>query len=171
METLTENMNNLQRAIYGTNLINKLSIDNLNLVLPQLETYLNKKICLASGSNAKNFVIELLSYNDNEKGQNLRTFIKFERNNIILFQDVTVKNKTYEGGGYGVDYYENNIIIGSLKDGVLTTIEPLEQIIQSYSLSTVFCPQKVKETKDKIKKLETELSDLQRTIYQFKNIY
>lgn len=171
MKTLTENMTNLERAIYGTNLINKLTIDNLNLVLPQLQNYLNKKICLATGNGAKSFNINLLEYSDKETGQSLRTFIKFERNNIILFQDVTVKNKTYESGGYGVNYYENQIVLGSLIDGVLITIDSLEQLIQAYSLSNVFCPQKVKETKEKIKDLKEQISNLERTVYQFKNIY
>lgn len=169
--TDTTTLTSLERSIYGTNLINKLTIQNLRKVLPQLETYKGKKICLANGSKAKIFDIELFSYSDKEAGQNLRTFIKFERNSVILFQDVTVKDKNYQGGGYGVSYYKNEIDLGYLTDGVLTEITTLYDIEQSYSLGAEFCAKKVKETKDKIEQLKSEISKLESSIYQFKGNY
>lgn len=176
MKTIdTTTLTSLERSIYGTNLINKLTIQNLRKVLPQLETYKGKKICLANGSKAKIFDIELLSYSDKEVGQHLRTFIKFEQfartEKIILFQDVTVKDKNYESGGYGVSYYKNEIDLGYLTNGVLTEITTLYDVEQSYSLGTEFCAKKVKETKDKIEQLKSEVSKLESSIYQFKGNY
>lgn len=167
----TENLTSLERSIYGTNLINRLTIENFNLVLPQLKEHLNKKVCLASGNSAKNFKIELLSYSDKDKGQNLRTYIKFQGERVILFQDVTVKDKVYSSGGYSVNYYKNEIEIGTLKDGILISVENIEQLLSSYSLSIVFCAKEVKETKDKIEQLKSEVSKLERTVYQFKSNY
>ena len=173
--TDTTTLTSLERSIYGTNLINKLTIQNLRKVLPQLETYKGKKICLASGSKAKIFDIELFSYSDKEAGQNLRTYIKFETfcnvEKIILFQDVTVKDKNYQGGGYGVSYYKNEIDLGYLINGVLTEITTMYDIEQSYSLGAEFCAKKVKETKDKIEQLKSEVSKLEHSIYQFKGSY
>ena len=170
----TTTLTSLDRAIYGTNLINKLTIENLKKVLPQLEAYKGKKICLANGSKAKIFNIELLSYTDNN-GQYLRTYIHFEFygsvERVSLFQDVTIKDKNYNGGSYGVSYYKNEINIGSMTNGVLTDIETLQQIVQSYQLGKEFSAKEVKETKEKIQQLKDEVSNLESLIYPFKNNY
>ena len=42
--TDTTELTSLERAIFGTNLINRLTIQNLKKVLPQLEAYRGKKI-------------------------------------------------------------------------------------------------------------------------------
>lgn len=167
----TTKLTSLERAVYGTNLINKLTIENVNKIIPQLQQFLNKKVELANGSNAKNFVIELHKFS-NDNGQNLRSYLHFDYNGLNLKNDVTVKVKNYEGGGYGVDYYKNEIKLATTdNNGVLISIENLEQIIFSYELSKVFDAKEVKETKDKIEQLKNELSKLERSIYQFKNIY
>ena len=144
----TTTLTSLERAIYGTNLINRLTIENLKKVLPQLEAYKGKKICLANGSKAKIFNIELLSYTDNN-GQHLRTYIHFEFygsvEKVSLFQDVTIKDKNFDGGGYGVTYFKNDIYIGSMTNGVLTDVETLQQIEHSYGLGVDFCAKKVKK--------------------------
>ena len=169
----TTELTSLERAIFGTNLINRLTIQNLKKVLPQLEAYKGKKICLASGSKSKIFNIDLLSYTDNN-GQHLRTYIHFEFygsvEKVTLFQDVTIKDKNYNGGGYGVSYYKNEINIGSMTNGVLTDIETLQQIEQSYQLGKEFSAKEVKETKEKIQQLRDEVSSLESQIYPFKNL-
>lgn len=170
----TTTLTSLERAIYGTNLINRLTIENLKKVLPQLEAYKGKKICLANGSKAKIFNIELLSYTDNN-GQHLRTYIHFEFygsvEKVSLFQDVTIKDKNFDGGGYGVTYFKKEINIGSMTNGVLTDVETLQQIEYSYGLGVEFCAKKVRETKDRIKQLKDEISSLESSIYPFKNNY
>jgi hypothetical protein len=167
-------MTNLERAVFGANLINKLSLENVTKVLPQLESYIDKKICLANGTRAKIFEVELLKFS-NDLGQTLRTYITFDFfgsvERVNLHQDVTVKNKNYDGGGYGVDYFRQDVSIGFMQGGVLTKVESLEQIIFSYGFKVEFCAKKVKETKDKIEQLKTELQNLESTIYQFKNTY
>ena len=172
--TDTTELTSLERAIFGVNLINRLTIQNLKKVLPQLEAYRGKKICLANGSKAKIFNIDLLSYTDSN-GQHLRTYVKFETfcnvEKIILFQDVTIKDKNYNGGGYGVSYYKNEINIGSMTNGVLTDIETLQQLEQSYQLGKEFSAKEVKETKEKIQQLKDEVSNLESLIYPFKNNY
>ena len=167
----TQNMTNLERTVYGVNLINKLTVENLNLVVPQLETYLNKKVCLVNGNYAKSFKIDFLKYSEKSEGQLLRTYIRFEGTSVYLFQDVTVKTADYPGGGYGVEYFKNTIHLGTLKDGILVNIENVEQLINSCSLLNVFCAKEVKQTKDKIKKKKKETSELESLIYQFKNTY
>lgn len=168
----TTKLTSLERAVYGTNLINKLTIENVNKIIPQLQQFLNKKIELANGSKAKNFVIELHTFEDKNKGQNLRSYLHFERNLLYLKNDVTVKVKNYEGGGYGVDYYKNEIKLATTdNNGVLISIENIEQIIFSYELTKVFDAKKVKKTKEKINVLKSELSKLESSIYQFKNVY
>jgi len=175
MKTIdTTTLTSLERAAYGTNLINKLTIQNLRKVLPQLETYKGKKICLANGSKAKIFNIDLLSYSDNN-GQHLRTYIHFEFfgsiERVSLKQDVTIKDKNYEGGGYGVTYFDRDIHIGTMVNGILTEVETLQQIEYSYQLGAEFCAKKVKETKEKIQQLKDEVSKLESSIYLFKNNY
>jgi hypothetical protein len=163
-------LTNLERAVYGTNLINRLTIENLTKVLPQLVTYKNKKICLINGARAKTFNVELLRYTDSN-GQDLRTHIHFERNSAYLKQDVTVKDRNYEGGGYGVTYFKTDVIIGSIDNGVLKTVDSLQQIVHSYCLDVQFCAKEVKQTKDRIEQLKTEAAGLESLIYPFKNNY
>lgn len=90
---------------------------------------------------------------------------------VYLKQDIAIKDRNYEGGGYGVTYFKNDIHIGNVTNGVLTEILSLQQIEQSYSLCTEFCAKKVKETKEKIQQLKDEVSKLESSIYSFKNIY
>ena len=170
----TTELTSLERAIFGTNLINRLTIQNLRKVLPQLEAYKGKKICLANGSKAKIFNIELLSYTDNN-GQTLRTYIHFEFygsvEKVSLKQDVTIKDKNYVGGGYGVTYYSKDINIGSMTNGVLTEVSTLYDIENNYQLGKEFSAKEVKETKEKIQQLKDEVSSLESLIYPFKNNY
>lgn len=170
----TTELTSLERAIFGTNLINRLTIQNLRKVLPQLEAYKGKKICLANGSKAKIFNIDLLSYTDNN-GQHLRTYIHFEFygsvEKVSLKQDVTIKDKNYIGGGYGVIYFSKDINIGSMTNGVLTEVSTLYDIENNYQLGKEFSAKEVKETKDKIKQLKDEVSNLESLIYPFKNNY
>lgn len=161
METLK--MNNLERSVYGQNLINKLTIENITLVLPQLQKFLNKKICLANGNKAKVFELDLLQY----KG--LRTYLHFTGYNLdtlSLKQDVTIRS-----GECGVIHFDCEVNIGTLNNGILQTVLSLEQLIQSYSLDVIFCAKKVKETKDKIEQLENETRSLKTGIYKFVNTY
>jgi len=177
MKTIdTTALTSLERAVYGTNLINRLTIENLTKVLPQLETYKNKKVCLVSGTKAKSFNVELLSYTDNN-GQELRTYIHFQSygnaENVLVYlkQDVTVKDRNYEGGGYGVTYFKNDVLIGAVDNGVLKKVDSLQQIVQSYGLDVVFCAKEVKEAKDIIEQLKSEITGLERLICPFRNNY
>jgi hypothetical protein len=163
-------LTSLERAVYGTNLINRLTIENLTKVLPQLETYKHKKVCLVNGAKAKTFNVELLSYTDSN-GQVLRTHIHFERNSVYLKQDVTVKDRNHEGGGYGVTYSKTDIVMGSVDNGVLKTVDSLQQLVQSYGLDVVFCAKEVEQTKDRIEQLKSEVAGLEGLIYPFKNNY
>lgn len=167
----TTKMTSLERAVYGTNLINRLTIENLTKLLPQLAQYKSKKVCLVNGTNAKTFNVELLSYADVNNGQNFRTYIHFDRGLVYLKQDVTVKDRDYEGGGYGVTYFKSDIHIGLVDNGVLKEVYPLEQIVKSYSLNTVFCAKEVERTKERIEQLKTEVAALESSIYPFKNNY
>ena len=58
-----------------------------------------------------------------------------------------------------------------MSNGVLTDIETLQQIVQSYQLGKEFSAKEVKETKEKIQKLKDEVSNLESLIYPFKNNY
>jgi hypothetical protein len=167
----TTQMTSLERAVYGTNLINRLTIENLAKVLPQLAQYKSKKVCLVNGTNAKTFNVELLRYTDVNSGQNFRTYIHFERHSVYLKQDVTVKDRDYEGGGYGVTYFKNDIHIGLVDNGILKEVYPLQQIVKSYGLNTVFCAKEVRTAKNKIEQLKKEVTALESSIYPFKNNY
>ena len=167
----TTKLTSLERAVYGQNLINKLTVENVKKLAPQLETYLNKKIELSNGGKSKNFVITLHEFENKEEGQHLRSFVSFEYNTVWLNNDVTVKDKTYESGGYGVSYYKRNVIVGYLKDGILIEAKPVDEIIKVNRLLEVFDAKKVKSVKEKISKIKEELRDLEYSIHQFKDVY
>lgn len=96
----------------------------------------------------KIFNIELLSYTDNN-GQHLRTYIHFEFygsvEKVSLFQDVTIKDKNFDGGGYGVTYFKKEINIDSMDSGILKEVETLQQIEHSYGLGVEFRAKKNKK--------------------------
>ena len=173
MKTLS--LNTIELNVFAENEINKLSIDNLKKVLPQLEKYKGKKIYLANGSKAKIFDVEVLEYSDKENQISLRTFISFYEmvgyTQLNIKQDLKVPNKTLNGGGYSVRYFKKDLTIGKVVNGVLESIVDLEQIITDYRLSTSYNYTEVKELIKKQEALEDEARKIGNIVNKFKNYH
>jgi hypothetical protein len=159
----------LERKCLGVNTINKLTIKNLKKVLPQLEKFIGKKIRLADGNRAAIFDIELLNvpYIPN-LAQSFRTNLQFKNSRLILFNDITLKNQDYEGGGCGVSYYANHITIANIdENGILTAVDSLDSCVIGYQLEKVYNPKRVSKLmkdadtlNDKLREISRELSKI-----------
>lgn len=157
----TSKLTTQERKVYGTNLINDLSIKAVQKILPQLEKFINKKVATVNNDKTKIFVVELLQVPFvSESGETYRSYLKFEYGRLTLFNDVTVKDKEYEGGGYGVTYYKKEIDLGYITNGILIEVSTFDKICSYNSLNTVFCAKEQKEIKEKIEQLENEIGIL-----------
>mgnify|MGYP006375351751 CR=1 FL=1 len=163
MKKVTE-LTTLERVVYGNNLINNLSIQAIEKLLPQLQNFVGKKVMTVKQDKTSKFVIELLKVPFNsENGESYRSYLKFEYGNLVLFNDVTVKNKNYEGGGYGVNYYKREITLGVVdkNNGMLVSVNDFEHICSYNELNVVFNAEEQNKIKENIKQLEQQIRDLE----------
>lgn len=148
----------LERKVYGNNLINSLSKDAVKFLLPQLQKYVGKKVCTVDNTKTKSFVYELLTIPYiAESGQSYRTYLHFDRDSLILFNDVTVKDTEYSSGGYGASYYKKEIYIGKVENQILTELFDFEKICAYNGLNNHYDVKDQQERKCRIEKLETEI--------------
>lgn len=158
-------MSSLERQIFGRNRINAYTIENVKKVLPQLTEFLNKKIELSDGGKAAKFKIQLLDVPFIAKiGQSFRTYLHFQYGELRLFNDITIADRKYEGGGYGVSYYKQDVRLGKIEGGVLTEIYSDKNIIDSYGLNKVFNAKTIAEKKAELEKLKDKVRDLEHEI-------
>lgn len=173
MKTLA--FNTIERNVFAENELNKITIDQLKKVLPQLEQYKGKKIALADGSKAKIFKVDLLEYKDELNQINLRTFVSFYNMHgyyqLVLKQDLIVPQKAFTGGeGYSVNYYNKDITIGIVRNGILETIADLNQTITDYRLDSIYTYAEVKELIEKQQQLEDEARKIGNIVNKFKRV-
>ncbi len=171
----TEKMTGLERQIYGNNLIQDLALKNLEIVLLTLEQFKGKKIALSDGSSSSKLKKALkfleVQYNDIDC-RGFRTFLKFSSNGINLFQDVNIKVKSYESGGYGCQYHKLELNIGNIdENGNLTELYSLLQVISDYNLNKIDSVNEVKSILSKIDKVDTELKALKRKASKYLGIF
>lgn len=162
IEMKTTKMSTLERRVFGNNRINAYTIENLKKVLPQLTEHLNKKIEIAGGARSAKFIIELLDVPYiPEYGQIWRTYLSFEHGELFLVNDITLADKEYEGGGYGVSYYKNRVRIAKVENGILKEIYTLKNIIKSYDLKKVYDWKKVAAMKKELERLQDRAQNLE----------
>jgi hypothetical protein len=162
----TTKLTSLERICYGNNKINALSIEALKKVLPQIQSFIGKKIKLVTNDKAKIFKIELLDvpYSSLD-GASYRSYLSFFGTSLYLKHDVTVKDKNYEGGGHGVSYYKKELYIGKLNDeGILVSVDDIETVIKGYKLDVLFDSKVIEATKKKIEQLENEIRELKNQL-------
>lgn len=154
----TSKLTSQERKVYGTNLINDLSIKAVQKILPQLEQFLNKKIATVKDEKTKAFEIELLKVPFvAESGESYRSYLKFEYGRLTLFNDVTVKDVEYNGGGYGASYYKKSIDLGYITNGILTEINTFDKICSYEGLTLRYDAKEQTKIKREIEQLETEI--------------
>lgn len=154
----TSTLTSQERKVYGTNLINDLSIKAVQKILPQLEQFLNKKVATVKNEKTKIFIIELLKVPFvSESGESYRSFLKFESSRLTLFNDVTVKDVEYISGGYGASYYKKEIDLGYITNGILTEINNFDKICSYEGLTLRYDAKEQTKIKREIEQLETEV--------------
>ena len=126
----TANITPIERKIFGQNLIHSYTKVQIEHIYPQLQKMVGTKIWNQKVSSKK-FQISPLHFPFMEASGS--TYRKYFHNNgysLVLENDVTVKDKDYQGGGYGVSYFKHSVNLGTLKDGVLTDVRHLEDLVQ-----------------------------------------
>lgn len=153
----TAKMTELERKVYGTNLIADYTRMQVDHLYSQLEKLVGVKIWTQKGPSKK-FNIEYLDIPFvPESGSSYRKYCHPLGYSLLLKNDVTVKDRDYAGGGYGVSYYAHSVFLGALKDGVLTELRPKDEILQYLVKYDV---QEQQALALKISQLETEIRAL-----------
>lgn len=165
----TTKLTQLERKVLGQNLINVLTMQNLQKVLPQLEQYIDQKIYLAKGDKAKKFVVGLLEVDyDPKTGAMFRSYLHSHYGNIYLKQDVCLADKEYEGGGYGVTYYKQEVCVGAVDtNGVLKSVISLENCVGNNNLNKHYKVDVVKQVIAEIEALKEQINLLTREVSLF----
>lgn len=155
MDTTT--MTPLERKIFGHNLIQDYTEAQIRHIYPQLEKLVGVKIWTLKGQSAK-FNVDLLDFPYiAESGSSYRRYFNNSGYSLVLENDVTVKDRNYPGGGYGVSYYKHSVYLGTVKDGVLTELRPLSELLQYLVKYDV---KEQEELAVKISELETQIRAL-----------
>jgi len=155
MDTTT--MTPLERKVFGHNLIQDYTETQIRHIYPQLEKLVGVKIWTQKGAAVKFNVSPLHFPYLEESGSSYRKYFNNSGYSLVLENDVTVKDRNYPGGGYGVSYYKHSVYLGKTKDGVLVELYPLDALLQ------YLVRYDAKEQEDlavKISNLETELRHL-----------
>lgn len=157
-------MNNSEFFVNGENLLNIISTELLEIVLPQLNKYLHTKIQLSDNSKSKKFVVEIpnklhnvtnlgfISFSDSFSNQS-RMYLKVKFS--LQFTKDTVR------------YFEDDICIAKLNNGILTEIYDFDYLLEAYKLTERYTNQEVKEAQQRIKDLDNELSNLKSKYNKF----
>jgi hypothetical protein len=157
-ETLTSE----QRQIIGNNRIKAYTQRAIYNLCEQLHQYVGKKVFLASGNRSAKFNVQLMDVPFIPNlGQSYRSHIQNRYNQLYLFNDITLCDQKYAGGGYGVSYYKKDVSVAEISNnGILLRVYDPEKIISDWRLNEFGNPDEVAE----LKKQRAELSDKLRAI-------
>lgn len=161
----TTKLNSLERKVYGTNKINELSVLQIKHVLPQLQQFVGKKIRLSDESLSQKLKgsINFIKFDYiPESGENYRVYLYANKHSLYLYNDVTVKDTAYEGVGYGCSYYQNDMYIGRIEDGILTDLESEANLVLRYgkkydAISQANIQKQIAELESKARELKSQL--------------
>lgn len=170
----TTKMTQIERNVFGYNLINSLAKENVKELLPQIAEFVGQKILLTDGvTRSKKFRdgINITHNKDLGNGQHLRTRIEVTTYNISIVQDVTVKAQNYPDGGYGVTYYKNHCYVGTIDNGTLKEVMTFEEVITACKLDKQYDPKEVEERLKEIKELEEKARNLKYEYEKFGKYY
>jgi hypothetical protein len=160
----TTKLTSIGRKCYGTNKINFLTVEQLKNVFPQLGAYIGKKIKLTNGDKSKSFKVDLLQFPYTElDGGSYRVYLKFVYGRLVLVNDVTVKDKSYESGGYGCSYYKKEIDLAIInEDGILKEVFELDTTVSHTGLNILYDEARQIEISKEVELLEEQVRNLKR---------
>jgi len=158
-------MKALKLEITAKNALNKFCKDALAKVLPQLTPFVGKKVFLADGSKAKNFIIDTAVEPEKIEGMNVEPthcYLTAEYDRIELRVKLCLNGGSYEAKPVSTaftKYIDCNIKVGTCKDGqILESVVNIFNIIKSHGFDEVvdFDDElvKIKEYKALLKKAE-----------------
>lgn len=164
--TAPETLNHAERAILGNNRIKAYTVLALAEILPQMEKFIGKKVFLANGAKSAKFTPVLFDVPFiSNLGQTYRTYISENYNRATLFNDITILDKRFKEGGYGVNYYKKSVEIGEIsKQGVLLSVPDFEKVVRDYDLLNFGDASELQKLKAKAEQLKDELRKIQHQL-------
>ena len=157
IKTCPSTMGQLGRKFLAENILNELSILQLEKVYPQIMEFEGKKIITQSGFSSK-FKIELHKEEiQNNFGFGYRVFLDYDTYNLLIRQDITLYSSRYSTGGGCVTYYNKPLYIARLDGDKLNIEHSLDTLIERYELKTVY-------NQESIEKVIAEIRDLKEQI-------
>lgn len=125
----------LKVHVFGKNKLNEFIVLYLAQIVPQVKTYIGKKVFLASGKMSANFNIEIKDIPTQPSEENF--FLTIHRNGVYVKYEKLVFSFSISlnNGGGGV-YFDREVWLADIdKNGVaqpLKMSETLEEIVESY---------------------------------------
>lgn len=158
-------MKDLKLEITAKNALNKFCKEMLAKVLPQLPVYVGKKVFLADGGKAKNFIVDLQGEPDPIAGMFVKThrcYLTSEYGKMVLKISICLNGGSYEAKPFSTaftKYIDRDIQLGECKDGqILGTLDTLDNIVKCYGFNQIldFDAElvKIKEYKALLRKAE-----------------
>ena len=153
--------NKLSTNIEGVNLINKLTIDELNHLIPQLKKYIGQKIMTLQGKSKK-FVY---THHIPTSVKYFRCYLDISNYSIWLKCDTTLQT-----GEFSVTYYDTNVYIGKMKEGVLIEINEVSEIVKNWNLEGEIKESEVLEQIAQYKAAKEKMTNLEANFRLNKSI-
>lgn len=121
--------------IVGTNKLNEKIKAELTYLFPQLQPFIGKKIFLANGDKSSKFSVMALRFENATKENNYlrkhRCYLNEKYQQLRLDFSIHISENNE-----GV-YFDREIEIGKIENGVLQSLDPLDKIIAEHGLDNV----------------------------------
>jgi hypothetical protein len=129
-------MKNLKLEIHGKNEINRIALNQINHIYPQLQKFVGKKINTLNGKSAK-FIIDfkkedanICQLTDNDYASNQGCYFEFGRSAIYLHIRLCFNGGKYDDHTYYCQYFEKTIYLGDMENNELKNLVSLESLIK-----------------------------------------
>lgn len=165
--TDSANLSHLERKILGENMVLAHSLIQLENIFPQLDKLVGTKIVTANGSWAAKFKIELVEFEFYEPfNMSYRCYFDKVGRSLWFHNDITIKDKNYEGGGCGVSYYKKSYFLGDTDGQVLESVKHFSESGYSFDLYSI---EEIKNLIEEKKKLAEKIDRIDSKLKAFKH--
>ena len=135
---------NLKREIEASNILNSFTKKAIEKIMPQLISFINKKIFLADGSKAKNFVIDvsdLIVKKIEDASKSVIQYCYLDKRNCMLNLEISL---CHNGGSYEIKksnswtkYTKQSFELGLCDGQILQSVKTIEEITKLYNLNEI----------------------------------
>jgi hypothetical protein len=159
---------NLKLEIHGKNELNRIVLEQLIHIYPQLEKFIGKKINTLNGKSAK-FIIDFLNFNanvckltDNDFASNQGCYFSISNYSICLNFKLCFNGGKYEDKTYYCQYFEKSIYLGEMDNTTLKNLTDFDNLTKDLTKVLDFDEEQAKL--NKYHELKEKLETVRETI-------